>query len=277
MRFDAYSATIRNREIRYVVDALAQSIGGCVEEGPRLRRYGETVRISLEGDSVGWVGLDQGNGTVFVEGKGVHSPRWAKSIRTLFPEHTVARADVAEDYDEEGAFDRLRHVVTVAKGPRVYSGYNKKPDDPSLGTTWEVSKRGSPAYLRLYEKGKQPQNVSLGRPNWVRVEGEFRPHLAMHKQLAARMEPLHFWGLTAWSSRVAEAVTTCPITRFEAPIRRYSNDKTTLYLARTFRRYFEEQLGCGIDVMRTFQEIWKEDDKAEKGFQDSRSRCFQGS
>lgn len=272
MRFDAYSATIRDRELRYVVDAISDSVGGVVEEGPRLRRYGETVQISVDGDSVGWVGFDQGNGFVFAEGKGIHSPRWAKSIRMLFPGHTVARADVSEDYDEEGAFDRLRDLVSRAKGPRVYSGYNKKPDDPSLGTTWEVSKRGSPAYLRLYEKGKQPENLHLSRPNWARLEGEFRPHIALHKQLASQMEPIHFWGLTAWSSRVGQAVTTCPITRFEAPIRRYSHDKTTLYLARTFRRYFEEQFADGIDVMRTFQEVWKLDDQASQGFKDFGNR-----
>jgi hypothetical protein len=100
------------------------------------------------------------------------------------------------------------------------------------------------------------------KPDWVRLEGEFRPHTALHKVAAARLSPMEFWGLTAWSKRVGEAVTQCQIERLEEMERKYSHDKTTLYLARTFRRFWEEQLADGVDVIRTFQDIWHQDDRS---------------
>jgi hypothetical protein len=272
MRFDAYCATIRDIEYQRVVHELAEHTGGYISKGPTLRRYGETMQIDIKGTSAGWVGFDSGNGVVFAEGKGIHTPRWAKVIRTLYPGHTVPRADVCEDYDEPGAFDQLRLLVQRTKGPKVYSGYNKKPDNPELGTTWEAGIRGAPAYLRLYEKGKQPQHVNDGRPDWARLETEFRPHLAAHKQLAARIEPLQFWGLTGWTAKVANALTSCPVARFEQPIREYSQDKTRLYLARAFRRFFEEDLADGVDTIREFQSIWHEDDIAKESAARHRSR-----
>ena len=56
----------------------------------------------------------------------------------------------------------------------------------------------------------------------------------------------------------------CQINRFEPEARRYSADKTTLYIARTFRRHLEEMQRNGEDVMRTFRSIWEEDDNTPR-------------
>lgn len=110
----------------------------------------------------------------------------------------------------------------------------------------------------------------LGRPHLVRAELEARPHYAADKAAAANMPPLDFWGLAGWSRRVAEALTGVEVPRYEGPTRTYTAEKTTLYLARNFRRYFEEQLADGRDwacIGREFEEVWFADDAARKSHQ----------
>jgi len=71
--------------------------------------------------------------------------------------------------------------------------------------------------------------------------------------------------MSAWTHRVGEAVTQTPLSRFEPLVRKYSHDKTTRYIANTFRRHLEEMLANGEDVARTFQAVWEEDDAAKRG------------
>ena len=105
--------------------------------------------------------------------------------------------------------------------------------------------------------------VNNARPNWSRIELEARPHYARDKVAAGAMTPLQAWGLTAWTHNVGEGLTECAIPRFEPEVRRYSFDKTTAYIARTFRRHLAEMLADGEDLARTFQAVWDDDDEAD--------------
>jgi hypothetical protein len=78
------------------------------------------------------------------------------------------------------------------------------------------------------------------------------------------MQPLDFWGLTAWTKSVGEALTQTPINRFEPEIRKYSHGKTTRYIANTFRRHLQEMIENGEDVTRTFQAVWEEEDSYKR-------------
>lgn len=131
-----------------------------------------------------------------------------------------------------------------------------------FGHSWGV------AYLRLYEAGKHPDRIHLGRPNWARAELEARPHYARDKLAAASMSPLQVWGLSKWTQQVGQRLTGCDINRFEPQIRQYSQDKTTLYIARTFRRHLEEMYRNGEDFMRTCKDVWDADDSSLKGRND---------
>jgi hypothetical protein len=146
----------------------------------------------------------------------------------------------------------------------VKGGYVALPDDEQDGRTWAAGVRGGVGYIRVYEAGKHPDRVHLNRPHWTRIEGEIRPHYARDKVAAAKMQPLQVWGLTSWTHRVGEALTQCEIERFEPEVRRYSHDKTTRYIANTFRRHLAEMMADGLDVGRTFQQVWDEEDAAER-------------
>lgn len=264
MRFDAYTATIRDQTIRNVALSLGDSMQGYVVKGKPMPRYRETLSIDVDGRMAAWVGVNADSGDIFVEGKGETTPRLAQSIRVNFPVHSVPRVDVCEDFDEPGVFETLQELIRATKGPRVKGGYVALPDDVQDGRTWSAGVRGGVAYLRLYEAGKHPDRVHMNRPNWVRPELECRPHYSRDKAAAARMSPLEIWGFTAWSQAVGQAITKSEIPRFEPEIRRYSFDQTTRYIANTFRRHLEEMRADGLDIARTFQAVWEEEDEYKK-------------
>jgi hypothetical protein len=263
VKFDGYGASFQDATAPQVAHYLADALEGIPTRGPSMRRYGPTLAVEVGGRMAAWVGTAT-DGMIYVEGKGETSPALVEAIRKRFPAHGAPRVDVAQDRGGEGAFGTLQALIRARKGVKVKAGYIALPDDEDAGKTWVAGVRGGAAYVRLYEWGKHPDRVHLARPDVVRVELEARPHYARDKQAAARMSPAEVWGLTAWTHRVAEALVECPIPRYEAEVRRYTFHKTTLYLARTFRRHLEQMREDGEDFMRTCEAIWAEDDAASE-------------
>lgn len=269
MRFDGIGATIRGMEAGHVAEVIRSSLGASQVQAKPRRRYSDVFDFELGGRQAAWVGFDKGNGTVYVEGKGETSPELVATIRAHFPAHTVARIDACEDYEAPGAFERLQGVIREAalrpgRGSQPTLGFVALPDDPAHGRTWGSMTRGGLAYLRLYESGKMPGHACYGRAHAVRAEVEVRPHSPREKRAAARMSPLEVWGMTAWTHRVAEALACVEVPRFEPEPSVYTQARTTVYLARTFRRHFEAMLedmdwAC---IGREFEEVWRLDDDA---------------
>lgn len=264
MKFDGYGATIRDHQLGHVAERLAAAVGGIVCKGKPMRRYATTLSIDTGPRMAAWIGLEPHTGMIYVEGKGETTPDLVKGIREHFPDHTAPRIDVAEDFNDPGAFNALQSLIRQHKGPRVKGGYVALPDDVEDGKTWAAGVRGGAGYLRLYEAGKHPDRVHMGKPDWVRAEVEMRPHYARDKAAAATMSPLDVWGLTSWTHKVGQALAQVPINRFEPEIRRYSHDKTTRYIALTFRRHLEEMFANGEHLEATIRDVWREEDEAKR-------------
>lgn len=266
MKFDGYGATIRPADpgklaalSRRVVRQLCDDLGGIDGPGPTMRRYGPTVAVTVGDRMAAWVGSSQ-DGLLYVEGKGATSPRLVEAIRVHHPGHSVPRVDVAEDYAGEGLFERLQALVRANKGVKTKGGYVALPDDADEGKTWCAGVRGGVGYVRVYEPGKMKERAGQFARDAVRVEGEFRPHYARDKLAVAAMSPAQVWGLASWTHRVGQALTQCDLPRYEPQIRKYTHDKTTRYIALTFRRHWEEMLANGEDIVRTLHAVWQEED-----------------
>lgn len=259
MRFDAYTATIRDQKFPDVVQAISESMGCIASKGKPMRRCGTVVKLDDGPHMAAWIGYMQETGQVYIEGKGDTSPMLAHAIRRHFPDHAVPRADVCEDIDEDGAFERLQALIRAYKGPKVKAGYVALPDDVKDGRTWSAGVRGGVSYLRLYEAGKHPDRIAFNRPNWVRPELEVRPQYARDKLAAATMQPMDFWGMSAWSQKVGQAITGLSINRFEPEVRRFSQDKTLRYVSLTFRRMWEEMHANGEDIGRSILQCIQEE------------------
>lgn len=265
MNFDAYAGTIRDARLEDVAHVLEWSMKGIVNRGPRMRRYGETLAVDVGGRTAVWVGRDQASDAIYFEGKGETTPSLVRSLRKHFVGHTVSRGDVCEDYDAEGAHASLIGFVRRHKGPKVKGGYVALPDNPEDGSTWGAGARGGVSYVRVYEAGKHPDRLHLARPNWARLELESRPHYAKDKLAAASMSPTEFFGFSAWTHRLGEALCQIEIPRYEQPAREWNFDKTTTYLARTFKRHWEEMLSDFGDwqcIGRELEAVWKADEEA---------------
>jgi len=261
MRFDAYCATIREQKFSHVVEAISSTMGCQPCKGRPMRRFGTVVQLDDGPHMAAWIGLNSDDDQIYIEGKGDTSPALAAAIRGHFPVHSVPRADVCEDVDEEGAFERLQDVIRANKGQKVYAGYVALPDDVQDGRTWVAGARGGVSYLRLYEAGKHPDRLAFNRPNWVRPELEVRPQYARGKAAASTMQPLDFWGMSAWSQKVGMAITGLQINRFEPEIRKYSQDKVLRYVALNWRRRWEEMNANGEDIGRSILQCLQEEDE----------------
>lgn len=262
MKFDGYGATIKTyKSFGGVVTVVADALNSSPSDGPRLPRFGSTTAFNVGPRMAAWMGVNPVSQDIYIEAKGETTPAFVEALRSAFPEHSAPRIDVCEDYNGQGVFDCMVALARQAKGPRVKSGYVALPDDAEDGKTWAAGKRGGVGYLRIYEKGKQPGELMQGRPDWVRAELEARPHYARDKEAAAHMSPVEVWGLSAWTRHVGQRLMQIDVARFEPEIRRYSAEKTTLYIARTFRRHLEEMFANGEDFPRTCRQIWADDDE----------------
>ena len=263
-RFDAYAPTLRGVSLESCVRVLESELGCAARSGGSRRRYGQVVDLKIGADLVAWVGHDHASGDLYLEAKGETTPEVVQAVRGHWPKHSAARLDVCGDWDGELMFDYLQEVAREVKGQKVRAGYVALPDDPSEGRTWAMGKRGGVAYARLYEAGKQKEKAHWCRPNAVRFELEARPHYARDKVAAATMTPAQVFGITPWSRRVAAALFQREIERFEAEVKISTHDRTTLYIARAFRRHFSEMLedlGDWECVGRELASVWAGDDE----------------
>tara|TARA_Y100000815_G_C13288875_1_gene479957 strand:+ start:493 stop:1050 length:558 start_codon:yes stop_codon:yes gene_type:complete len=120
-------------------------------------------------------------------------------IRENFNGHRLLRADVAIDYDEEGAWDSLSTLaIQTADAYRLkvqhVGDFHREKD----GRTINIGSRSSAAYQRTYEKGKQ-----LGQsPNWVRQELELKPKSENAKVLYGLVSPQEMYQATKWTQHI---------------------------------------------------------------------------
>jgi hypothetical protein len=217
-------------------------------------------------DMVGWVGHDRGLEATYFELKGAATPQTAAAVRKHWPDdHGVSRLDSCEDFREADSYERLQGIFLGALDPRV-----KAREIASLtgddGRTTYVGSAKSRVMARLYEAGKMRERAHFNAPEWVRAEVQVRPGKAAEKRLAAKLDAAQAWGFSAWSQRVAHALGAADVDRYSPPSMPVEFDRTTLYIARAFRRHFEQMaLDCGSweCIGREFKAVWAGDDQAE--------------
>lgn len=238
-----------------------------VERSRPRGRYHDCFEVKDGHEGLGWVGRDVQLETAFFEFKGATTPACAEAIRKHWKtEHTVSRFDSCEDFNEENCYGRLVKLLDNARDPRVQS-HEIRPRDGDRGTTTYWGSTTSRVMVRCYEAGKMKDRLHLAKPHWVRVEAQVRPGKGIEKRAAAFMTPLDAWGMAAWAKRAAEAICQVEVPRYAPPSSAPEFDRTTLYLARAFRRHFEELLAERGDwecVGREFEEVWRQDDESKE-------------
>lgn len=266
MRFDAYAGNVSGSRPEEVATMVAHANRARVERGRPRGRYHDVFEVRDGHEGIGWVGHDQQLDTAFFEFKGATTPDCAAAIRKHWPmAHTVSRLDSCEDFNEAGCYGGLVGLVDRCIDPRVKSKQIAPRLGADDGTTTYWGSTTSRVMVRCYEAGKMKERLHLGKPDWVRVEAQVRPGKALEKVAAAQVSPLDAWGWSAWSKRVAEAISQVEVPRFAPPATAQEFDKTTLYLARAFRKHWEgmlEDFGSWECIGRELQAVWAQDDQA---------------
>lgn len=267
MRFDAYAGNVYgSASPEQVAEMLAFGLKARVSRGKPRRRYSDVYEVKDGAVTCGWLGKDDHLDTTYFEFKGVTTPDAVASLRKHWATvHRVSRVDSCEDYDDPTAFERLTAIMDGAKDPRVQSTMIA-PRDGDRGRTFYWGAKSSAAMVRVYEAGKMQERLHHGKPDWVRAELQMRPSKSITKLASAFMTPLEVWGLSSWTTRAAEALSHVEVPRYVCPQEPPQFDRTTLYLARAFRRHFEEMqadFGSWECIGTEIETIWKLDDEAK--------------
>lgn len=179
--FDWYSASI-DACIEVVQATLIEYYPHCTLE-PASARHGYE-RADKFVDQAGetmvtfMYGGDSQGSRVLVFGTGANAHKFAMVVRDAFPDHQLVRADVALDFDEAGAYQSLfNHGIKISRQVSVSDRYvgpagAELADHCPKGRTLYLGSRTSVSMMRIYEKGKKDDPT---RPNWSRVEFEFKP------------------------------------------------------------------------------------------------------
>lgn len=267
MKWDAYAGNVAGVKPWEVAEMVAFGVRGAVSRGRPRGRYHDVFEVKDGGEPVGWIAHDPQLDTAYFECKGARTPDAVSTIRRHWADsHRVSRMDACEDYSAAGAFESLVAVLDRCKDPRVHSD-EIRPRDGDRGRTIYFGSPTSRVYVRCYEAGKMKERLHFGQPDWARVEAQVRPGKAAEKQLAARVSPLEAWGFGAWTQRAASELSQVDVPRFARTDEPPTFDKTTLYVARAFRRHFEEMLsdfGTWREIGTEFAAIWAADDEATK-------------
>lgn len=199
-------------------------------------------------------------------------------VREVWPEHSVTRIDVAEDFKEQGFFDECTaRLLELAKKNRVkVSTVGDWLTDKSLdGRTLYVGSPTSSAYIRLYEKGKQIAHQAftkngLGIPDGmdlldvVRLELQIRPKKS-HKALAAKSSLEEMWGYSPWTQEVADELLNLSVPRVDLTEWKKSDDEQALkWLAKQYGGTLNRLADRYGSRQAVFDELWKAIDELDE-------------
>jgi hypothetical protein len=270
MRFDAYAGNVSGASAEEVSAMTSWAIKGRFDRHKPRGRYHDCFEVFDGTAPVGWVGHDPQLDTAYFEFKGPLTPQTSAAIRKHWPDsHNVSRVDSCEDWDDKTSFERVSTLIDQSVDPRVKSRIIAPRCGQDTGRTIYWGSPKSAVLVRLYEAGKMEDRTHFGTPDWVRAEVQLRPPKAELKKLMSRLTPLDAWGFSAWSTRAAARIAEVDVNRFVLDSAPPDFERTTLYLARAYKRHFAEMLadhGDWLCLGREIEAVWAADDEAKKAF-----------
>lgn len=261
MRFDYYSGT-PHAHLSLLEQSIKDQFEGQLVSEPPVKPYKSGFRHHQMDFRVYWGGE---NPLPFFVSSGENSEHGASFLRSTFPKHRVSRADVCEDYDEVGGFDRFHSLIDpIVRSAGVQVQFQGDPDpSKQTGRTMYYGSPKSDVRLVLYEKGLHERGkgnlaASVG---WVRLELRVRPRKD-RKALCASLLPPQMWGLSKWTSRVAKEVLLTGVPFIPDPSLRVGKvDQAVIHMFRQYGgslRAFADKYGKH-SLMNHLNEVLYED------------------
>lgn len=235
--FDYYQASV-DASPEHVIPALHEMFPYSSVDSERATNGYERACVIHRGDSklvrVQWGG-NTGDMTQ-IRGTGEHAPACASAIRSIWPEHRLQRADVCEDYSEEGVWETMSDYGLYLADQFALKidqrGDWQRDDKMGKGRTLYIGSRQSLAYLRIYEKGKEKAVRSGGDctdPHHVRAEAEIKPQNKVQGFALAKLEPRDYWRCSPWLNQYSTILFRQNMERIRLhTVKKVSNDEMAL-------------------------------------------------
>lgn len=219
------------------------------------RGYARELRLHVDHELI--VRLETGgiHARPHVTVVGDAAPAAAEMLRSLFPDHSVSRADMCVDYAEHGAYDLLQDcALAVARNRKIKVGTAGDHLLTKRGRTFALGATASIVQLRLYDKAQQlrgkfardPVRLSGVPAELTRFEAQVRPQTSSAKFDAALATPLELMSAARWMRELIKLVADLELKPFAAGRRWHQSDdeRTRASLLHQygplFRRMFEQ-------------------------------------
>lgn len=155
MKFDYYSATVRH-PLKTVADCLAAEFEWAEADEVRpSARYDRAIQFNYADERVCKLEGQDATQSVLITASGHHTPKMVGYLRNGWPDHSVSRMDVCQDYTGEGVFESMDSTLVrlaLDTGIRLDQAGDWHRQN---GRTRYVGAPKSPTRVRLYEKGWQ--------------------------------------------------------------------------------------------------------------------------
>ncbi len=249
MRFDWYQATVEEAPI-WLQMALEKHLNGDAQwfEQRPLKGYSRGDELISGGQVLLELHSGGQHEWPHVVATGDRADDAAAMIRAIVPNHLVSRADVCEDMQAPGWFEKAHGtMVDLAREMRVKTA--RQGDwDIDFARTFYCGSPSSAVRVRAYEKGKEliakygPAAASEVPKDWCRLEVQVRPAKRESKLLMASIPAQEWWGCSRWSRRLADQLLGVEAPRLAVGTKYKRLDefeRTEYHLLKQYGRVFE--------------------------------------
>lgn len=207
-RFDWMQNTIRE-DPEEVIEILSGLLDAETELGRGMNGYHRSTAVIRAGETVARVLHGGPNGWPNVIASGAATDDVEPLMRSAWERREVTRFDSAQDFDEEGGYERVRAVlVGIAERSGMYRNELDSTRNGVRSRTFYLGSPTSRVRVRLYEKGRfEQQEGNADAPgDWFRMEQQVRPKGQAARLQAAQLDATEAWGLSRWTRELAEVV-----------------------------------------------------------------------
>ena len=252
-RFDWMQATV-SEDPSELFDVLAGTLGGSLEAARGLNGYDRSKLVKRDGETLARVLYGGSNGPPHIIATGAASDDVVPVIRGAWPAHEVSRMDTAQDFSQEGGYDRVATFMeSMSESTRITLTKLESVTNGVRSRTLYLGAPSSRVRVRLYEKGRfEQQQGHEADSDWFRLEAQIRPTGKDARQMAAHLDAAEAWGMARWTRELASATMGLEVEPITMQVRR---EPDYMRAIRNLARQYGATIAKAIEVEGSWEAV----------------------